>query len=101
MSANAFGSDCAQLARPAVASERRRKAGTCGRRNLPFRDPLNQVRLFLPVLQPSAFDLRPFLSGSLAQFLYTCWRPTNREQDDAKTLGVGGGSAKSIQANGN
>ena len=33
MSANAFGSDWAQL-----------EAGTCGRGNLPFRDPLNQER---------------------------------------------------------
>lgn len=31
MSANAFGSDLAQLACPAEASERRGKAGTCGR----------------------------------------------------------------------
>ena len=33
MSAHAFGSDWAQL-----------EAGTCGRRNLRFRDPLNQER---------------------------------------------------------
>jgi hypothetical protein len=33
MSANAFGSDWAQV-----------EAGTCGRRNLRFRDPLNQER---------------------------------------------------------
>jgi hypothetical protein len=31
MSANAFGSDWAQLACPAIAPTRRRKAGTCGR----------------------------------------------------------------------
>ena len=37
MSANAFGSDWAQLARPAVASLRRRKSGT-----FRFRDPLNE-----------------------------------------------------------
>ena len=37
MSANAFGSDWAQL-----------EAGTCGRGNLPFRDPLNQERRFIP-----------------------------------------------------
>ncbi len=36
MSANAFTSDCAQLACPAVASEPRRKGGT-----FRFRDPLN------------------------------------------------------------
>lgn len=38
MSANAFGSDWAQL-----------EAGTCGRGNLPFRDPLNQERRLLPL----------------------------------------------------
>jgi hypothetical protein len=37
MSANAFGSDWAQL-----------EAGTCGRGNLPFRDPLNRERRFIP-----------------------------------------------------
>jgi hypothetical protein len=35
----AFGSDWAQL-----------EAGTCGRGNLPFRDPLNQERRFIPLL---------------------------------------------------
>ena len=38
MSAQAFGSDWAQL-----------EAGTCGRGNLPFRDPLNQERRFIPL----------------------------------------------------
>ena len=38
MSANAFGSDWAQL-----------EAGTCGKGNLPFRDPLNQERRFVPL----------------------------------------------------
>ena len=38
LSANAFGSDWAQL-----------EAGTCGRGNLPFRDPLNQERRFIPL----------------------------------------------------
>ena len=38
MSAHAFGSDWAQLACPAVAPERRRKAGT-----FRFRDPLNSA----------------------------------------------------------
>lgn len=38
MSANAFGSDWAQL-----------EAGTCGRGNLPFRDSLNRERRFLPL----------------------------------------------------
>ena len=38
MSANAFGSDLAQL-----------EFGTFGRGNLPFRDPLNKERRFLPL----------------------------------------------------
>jgi len=38
MSANAFDSDWAQL-----------EAGTFGRRNLRFRDPLNQERRFIPL----------------------------------------------------
>jgi hypothetical protein len=38
MSAQAFGSDWAQL-----------EAGTCGRGNLPFRDPLNHERRFIPL----------------------------------------------------
>ncbi len=44
MSAHAFGSDWAQLACPAVASERRRKSGT-----FRFRDPPNKERRFLPL----------------------------------------------------
>ena len=52
MSANAFGSDWAQL-----------EAGTCGRGNLPFRDPLNQERRFIPL----RLDDAP-IKGSLAQF---------------------------------
>jgi hypothetical protein len=38
MSANAFGSNWAQL-----------EAGMCGRGNLLFRDPLNQERRFIPL----------------------------------------------------
>ncbi|MEO6788350.1 MAG: toll/interleukin-1 receptor domain-containing protein [Chthoniobacteraceae bacterium] len=38
MSAHAFGSDWAQL-----------ESGTFGRGNLPFRDPLNKERRFLPL----------------------------------------------------
>ena len=38
ISANAFGSDWAQL-----------ESGTCGRGKLPFRDPLNKERRFLPL----------------------------------------------------
>jgi hypothetical protein len=51
MSAHAFGSDWAQL-----------EAGTCGRGNLPFRDPLNQERRFIPL----RLDDAP-IKGSLAQ----------------------------------
>jgi hypothetical protein len=54
MSANAFGSDWAQL-----------EAGTCGRGNLPFRDPLNLERRFIPL----RLDEAP-IKGSLAQFPY-------------------------------
>ena len=32
----------------------------------------------------SAFDLLPFLSGSVARFLYTNWRPANSEKEHAK-----------------
>ncbi len=53
LSANAFGSDWAQL-----------EAGTCGRGNLPFRDPLNQERCFIPL----RLDDAP-IRGSTAQFL--------------------------------
>ena len=53
MSAHAFGSDWAQL-----------ESGTCGRGNLPFRDPLNKERRFLPL----RLDDTP-IKGSLAQAL--------------------------------
>ena len=53
MSANAFGSDWARL-----------EAGTCGTGNLPFRDPLNQERRFIPL----RLDDAP-IKGSLPQFL--------------------------------
>ena len=52
MSANAIGSDWAHL-----------EAGTCGRGNLPFRDPRNQERRFIPLRRDDA----P-IKGSLAQF---------------------------------
>jgi hypothetical protein len=55
MSANAFGSDWAQL-----------EAGT-----FRFRDPLNQECRFIPPW----LDDAP-IKGSLAQFLYINWRPT-------------------------
>src|SRR6267378_4421368 len=65
MSANAFGSDWAQL-----------EAGT-----FRFRDPLNKARRFVPL----RLDDGP-IKGSLAQFRYLNWRPPNREQEYAKLL---------------
>ena len=65
MSANAFGSDWAQL-----------EAGT-----FRFRDPLNWERRFIPL----RLDDTPF-KGSLAQFLYINWLPEVREQEYAKLL---------------
>ena len=65
MSANAFGSDWAQL-----------EAGT-----FRFRDPLNKERRFIPL----RLDDAP-IKGSLAQFLYINWRPADREQEYAKLL---------------
>src|SRR5436305_4753819 len=65
MSANAFGSDWAQL-----------EAGTfC------FRDPLNKERRFLPL----RLDNTP-PKGSLAQFLYVDWRPEACDQEYKKLL---------------
>ncbi len=63
MSANAFGSDWAQL-----------EAGT-----FRFRDPLNKDRRFLPLRLD---DTRP--KGSLAQFLYVDWRADSRGQEYPK-----------------
>jgi TIR domain len=65
MSANAFGSDWAQL-----------ESGT-----FRFRDPLNKERRFLPL----RLDDAP-IKGSLAQFLYINWCSAAREQDYAKLL---------------
>ena len=59
MSANAFGSDWAQL-----------EAGT-----FRFRDPLNQERRFIPL----RLDETP-IKGTLAQFLCTKCYPVGREQ---------------------
>ncbi len=70
MSANAFGSDWAQL-----------EAGTSGRRNLRFRDPLNRERRFIPL----RLDDAP-IKGSLAQFLYINWRPTDAETASCDSL---------------
>jgi TIR domain/HEAT repeats/NACHT domain len=63
MSAQAFGSDWAQL-----------EAGT-----FRFRDPLNRERRFIPL----RLDDAP-IKGSLAQFLYINWCPAGREQEYAK-----------------
>jgi hypothetical protein len=63
MSAQAFGADWAQW-----------EAGTCRRRNLRFRDPLNRERRFIPL----RLDDAP-TKGSLAQFLYINWRPAVRD----------------------
>ena len=65
MSANAFGSDWAQL-----------EAGT-----FRFRDPLNKERRFIPL----RLDDAP-IKGSLAQFLYINWLPADREREYAKLL---------------
>jgi hypothetical protein len=65
MSANAFGSDWAQL-----------EAGT-----FRFRDPLNKERRFIPL----RLDDAP-IKGSLAQFLYINWQPVGREREYAKLL---------------
>ena len=65
MSANAFGSDWAQL-----------EAGT-----FRFRDPLNRERRFIPL----RIDDAP-IKGSLAQFLYINWVPNVREQEYANLL---------------
>jgi small GTP-binding protein len=65
MSANAFGSDWAQL-----------ESGT-----FRFRDPLNKERRFIPL----RLDNAP-IKGSLAQFLYFKWLPANRKKDYPKLL---------------
>src|ERR1041384_7118909 len=77
MSANAFGSDWAQL-----------EAGT-----FRFRDPLNKQRRFIPL----RLDDTP-IKGSLAQFLYISWLPNDREQEYAKLLEACRPSAESIPA---
>ncbi|MGA2178936.1 MAG: TIR domain-containing protein [Verrucomicrobiota bacterium] len=65
MSANAFGSDWAQLESHTFR----------------FRDPLNKDRRFVPL----RLDDAP-IKGSLTQFLYINWLPANREQEYAKLL---------------
>ena len=65
MSANAFGSDWAQL-----------EAGT-----FRFRDPLNKERRFIPLRLDDAI-----IKGSLAQFLYINWQAAEREAGYPKLL---------------
>jgi len=65
MSANAFGSDWAQL-----------EAGT-----FRFRDPLNKERRFIPLRLDGAS-----IKGSLAQFLYINWRADDWEPGYPKLL---------------
>jgi len=65
MSANAVGSDWAQL-----------EAGT-----FRFRDPLNKERCFIPL----RLDDAP-IKGSLTQFLHINWGPSDREQEYLKLL---------------
>ena len=67
MSANAFGSDWAQLltlSQPSTLNSQ------------PTGDPLNKERRFLPL----RLDDAP-IKGSLAQFLYINWRPADHEQE--------------------
>lgn len=65
MSANAFGSDWAQL-----------ESGT-----FRFRDPLNKNRRLIPL----RLDDAP-IKGSLAQFRYITWHPDDRKQSYEKLL---------------
>jgi hypothetical protein len=63
MSANAFGSDWAQL-----------ESGT-----FRFRDPLNKERRFIPL---RLYDAP--IKGSLAQFFFIDWLPEDRDKEYAK-----------------
>ncbi len=72
MSANAFGSDWAQLLSDSQPSTLNPQ---------PTAAPLNQERRFLPLRLDDAL-----IKGSLAQFLYINWLPANREQEYAKLL---------------
>jgi hypothetical protein len=78
MSANAFGSDWAQL-----------ESGT-----FRFRDPLNKERRFIPL----RLDDAP-IKGSLAQFLYINWREADREQEYAKLLAACRGEIELSETN--
>src|SRR3990172_8706014 len=77
MSANAFGSDWAQL-----------EAGT-----FRFRDPLNKERRFIPL----RLDDAP-IKGSLAQFLCIDSRSSDREQEYAKLLDANHRPTKLLKA---
>jgi TIR domain len=70
MSAKAFGSDWAQLACPAEASERRRKTVA-----FPFREPLNKDGRLTHLHLAAAAPKRP-----LPRLLYINWRPAKRER---------------------
>src|SRR5262245_12907127 len=65
MSANAFGSEWAQLESYTFR----------------FRDPLNKERRFIPL----RLDDAP-IKGSLAQFHYINWNPTDREPEYARLV---------------
>src|SRR5687768_10514609 len=65
MSANAFGSDWAQLESHTFR----------------FRDPLNKGRRFIPVRLDGAS-----IKGSLPQFLYIDWSPDKRETEYTKLV---------------
>ncbi len=78
MSANAFGSEWAQL-----------EAGT-----FRFRDPLNKERRFIPL----RLDDAP-IKGSLAQFLYINWLPADPTREYAKLLAACRGYVQSPPAN--
>ena len=71
MSAEAFGSDRAQL-----------EAGTFVRGNLPFRDPMNRERWFIPLRLGDAPS-----RASLAQFLHIHWRPVDFGQTYVEFFG--------------
>ena len=73
MSAHAFGSDWASL-----------EAST-----FRFRDPLNKERRFIPL----RLDQTP-IKGSLAQFLYISWLPSDQKKEYAKLLDACQSSAK-------
>jgi small GTP-binding protein len=78
MSAQAFGSDWAQLESHTFR----------------FKDPLNKERRFIPL----RLDEAP-IKGSLAQFLYINWLPEEREQEYVKLLEACRPPAKPLVAN--